>query len=1108
MMRIWMGRANTGKSRRVLEEIRERGGPALLLVPEHASHGSELDLCRVCGPAAARYAEVLSLRQLATRVLERTGTLADGVLDAGGKLLLMQLALREASPQLTVYARPSRRAPFLQELVALCDELTACRVRPEDLGEAAPLLEGVSGEKARDVALIYAAYLARLHQEGTDRRDRMEKLIDYLEASGYARGKDVYLDGFTYFTVQEMKVIEILLRTARSVTVTLLGDNSGWEMFQQSIRAQSRLERLAADCGVGCAVELLPAKEPEDALSHLAERFFGPMEPWRGDCAGVELVKAESMFAETEYVAAKILELVRTGKYRFRDIAVAARNLDEYAATIENVFERYGVPVYLSRRSDVLEKPVLSLLAGALDAVTGGYEYEDMFRWLKTGLAGISDQECDKLENYVITWDIHGSMWVREEDWTANPAGWQEEFTRPQREELEEINAIRRRVGGPLGRLAQGLKDCEGASEKLRVLWCFLEELGLARQLEERTARLEELGELQRAQEYGQLWELLCGVMDQFAGMLEDMPLDREEFVRLFKLVLTQYDVGTIPASLDQVQASQITRNDRHRMKVLFLMGANDHVLPAVQTGTGLFTREDREQLLERGIELAPSGMDVFHIELQNLYAALAQPAERLYVSWPAADLSGAPLRPSFVVGRARALLPGVRECAGGGPACRLTAILPALELAGGEKDGALWRYFAESGRYDGALAAMERAAGMNRGRLSPSAVETLYGSSCRMSASRIDKINSCHFAYFMQYGLRAKERTPAGFDASRIGSFLHFVLERVTRAVMDRGGFGWVEDRELRRLTGEAVQAYMDQALPGFDKREERFKYLFRRLRKTVETIVANVADELANSDFVPVAFELGFGEGEDMPPVTVRMGDGNLTVAGRVDRVDGWLNDGKLYLRVIDYKSGKKAFDLSDVRHGLNIQMLLYLFALEREGKQAFGHEIVPAGVLYLPARDILVSKPRGADPEEVRAALDRELRRSGLVLSRPEVLRAMEHSALEEPRFLPLSVRSGGIAGGLATAEELGKLGKYVDHLLKKIARELRGGVIDADPCYTSESDNACVYCEFASACHFTDGAGGDYRKPLRPVKPEEFWGQIDKIAGEEEKTWASN
>lgn len=235
-------------------------------------------------------------------------------------------------------------------------------------------------------------------------------------------------------------------------------------------------------------------------------------------------------------------------------------------------------------------------------------------------------------------------------------------------------------------------------------------------------------------------------------------------------------------------------------------------------------------------------------------------------------------------------------------------------------------------------------------------------------------------------------------------------------------------------------------------------------------------------------------------MPAVSVQFGDTHLTVSGRVDRVDGWLSDGKLYLRVIDYKSGRRSFNLADVRYGLNIQMLLYLFALERGGKQFFGRDIVPAGVLYLPARDVLVSKPRGTSPEEIRAAVDRELRRSGLVLSQPEILRAMEHSALTEPRFLPLAVnRSGDIAGGLADAEELGRLGQYVDGLLEKIARELGQGVIDADPCYTNESDNACTYCPFAAACGFMDGEGGDRRRPLRPVNRDEFFTEIKALTG---------
>lgn len=1110
-MEIWIGRANTGKSARVLEKIRalgDSGGGQLLLVPEHATYQAELDLCRVCGDGASRHGEVLSFRLLASRVLARTGGAADGTLDAGGKLLMMQRALREALPSLTVYARPSRKAPFLAELVALCDELQACQVGPERLGEVWGSLEGATGEKIRDLSLIYAAYLHRLHGEGRDRRDLMTRLVEGLAPSGYADGKDVFLDGFAYFTAQELAVVAILLRRARSVTITLLGErDSELEIFRQSLRARDRLVRLAGREGAECRMVYLPSQAPRTALEHLEANFFGGGGKWDGDCQAITLYRADSLFSEAEYVAAQILALVRTGRYRFRDIAVAARDLEEYAPVIESVFERFGVPVYVSRRSDVLEKPVLSLIAGALDAVCGGYEYEDMFRYLKTGLAGLTADERDRLENYVIAWDIHGAMWVREEPWTANPAGWKEGFSPEETEALAEINALREKVGGPLGRLARGLRERREAAGKLEALWEFLTEIDLPGRLEERTAELETLGELQRAREYSQLWELLCSVMDQFAETLGDADLDGEEFARLFQLVLTQYDVGTIPVSLDQVQLSQITRNDRHQVRCLFLMGANDHVLPAAPAAPGLLTREDRSRLLDQGVELAPSGVDLLDMELQNLYAALAQPTDALTISWPAAGLDGGPLRPSFVVGRARSLLPGVREeSEGADRPFRLAAPIPALEAAGSCRGSALWRHFQDRGDSAPALAAMERAAGMGRGRLSPQAVETLYGRSYRMSASRIDKVNACHFAYFMQYGLRARERAPAGFDAAQVGTFLHYVLEHVTREAMDRGGFAALDEGQRRALVRRVIERYMAAAIPGFEGRERRFQYLFRRLGRTVTAIVDNVAEELADSDFRPLAFELDFSEGGDLPAISLHAPGGDLTVVGKVDRVDGWVRDGKLYIRVVDYKSGKKAFDLSDIQHGLNIQMLLYLFTLQREGRDLFGgREIVPAGVLYLPARDVLVSAPRGVDPERLRAALDKELRRSGLVLSQPEVLRAMEHSALSEPRFLPLALgRDGGVVKGVATAEELGKLGRYVDRLLAKIARELSEGNIDADPCGRGEGDSACTYCAFASACHFMQGDEGDHMELIRPVSREEFWRHVDREIGEEERT----
>ncbi len=1098
MLTLLTGRARTGKSTTVLNRIAARPGgrDQILLVPEHASHQAEVDLCRTCGDTASRFAEVLSFRRLSDRVLSITGGAARVTLDAGGKLLTLEKALLEISPELTVYRRPSRKSAFLRRLLDLFDELRCYEVSPETLYEQSQAVAGATRDKLRDLSLLYAAYESRLLRPGLDARDYMTKLCDSLEASEYALDKDVYIDGFTYFTAQERRCLSILLRQAHSVTVTLLGEpNSKEEIFEASLRTLERLRRLAEREGKPVKIENLTARDPS-ALGHVERHFFGASVPYEGDCAQIRLLQADTLFSEVEQTAAAIRRLLAEGKCRCRDITVAARNIQDYEAVIETVFERWQIPAYLSRRSDILEKPALSLLTGVLASVGGGYEYDDMFRWLKTGLAGLSPEECDELENYVLKWEVHGGMWLRDVDWLENPDGYGAPWTPAREERLARVNALRRRVQVPLARLAEGLKAGETAAEKVGALYGFMEELRLQDALERQMRSQAAAGRLQEAEETAQLWEILCGVLDQFVEILGDEPLDLEEFARLLRQVLAEYSVGTIPVSLDQVQVSGVARNDRHAAGYLFLLGVNDHVLPAPGQSGGILNEDDREELARRGVELAPTGMDQMSVELQNLYAALAQPRLGLTVSWPAADVSGAELRPAFVVDRLLALFPALRvQREPASRDYRLTAPLPALESA--VPGGALWGWLEEEPAFRPRLEAMERAAAQTRGSLSPRAVRALYGARVGMSASRLERIRTCHFAYFMEYGLKARPRTPAAFDAPQIGTFLHFLLERVTRDVQSLGGFDQVDEETLHALVRTYIDEYVEKELRNFQNRNARFRYLFARLRNTAYAVIDQAAAELRCSDFVPLAFELSFGDGGDLPAVVISEPDGQLRVGGKVDRVDGWLKDGKLYLRVVDYKSGKKSFDLSAVRMGLDIQMLLYLFALRETGAARFGAQVEPAGVLYLPARDEVLSAQRNIPPEKLRAEREKQLRRSGLLLAEPQVLQAMEHEALTEPRYLPLRVnKSGDLSGSLASAAQLGKLGRYVDSLLHDIAGEIRRGNIDADPCCHTEEDSPCRTCDWAPACHFQDGRDSDHLNVILPVKPEDFWREIEE------------
>ena len=337
---------------------------------------------------------------------------------------------------------------------------------------------------------------------------------------------------------------------------------------------------------------------------------------------------------------------------RWRDIAVTARSMEVYGPVIESVFQRDGIPAYISRRSDILAKPPLTMLLGAVGAVTGGFRREDMFRYLKTGMAGITAEECDLLENYVILWSIRGNMWLRDTEWTANPDGYGQEMTPERQQRLVEINRIRQKVRSTLLPLSDGLKDRPKAMDKAEVLYIFAEESGVPQRLKETAEELLRQGQAQLAEEYSQLWGILCGVLDQMAEILGEMELSGEEFARLLRLVLTQYSVGTIPATLDQVKVSELTRNDRHSVKRLFLLGANDHVLPQPPSGHGLLEPEEREVLQQRDILLSDAAFDPLDNELQNIYACLAQPSEHLTVSYPVTDHNGGQLRPSFVVRR------------------------------------------------------------------------------------------------------------------------------------------------------------------------------------------------------------------------------------------------------------------------------------------------------------------------------------------------------------------------------------------------------------------------------------------------------------------------
>lgn len=1114
MLTLILGRAKTGKTADMMERIRTRAaqgvGGAVVLVPEQYSHEAETELLAVCGDSASLFAEVLSFTRLAARVEGELGGACRAALSRGGRLLCLVRALGDVGSRLAVYGAARRQAPLQQELLRAIDEFKTCRISPDALREYA---EGAHGEldapgtdalrqKLGDLALIYDAYQTYADRSGLDPMDRLTHLAERIGESAYTRCA-FFVDGFTDFTAQELAVLGTLLRAGAEVRVCLTAEglSERHEIFEPSRRAALRLAALAAECGAEWGVERFSGAARSGPMADVEREAFSFAEAHCEPAGALALVCAPDTVAECEWAAARCLELVRTTGCRWRDIAVTARSFETYRGAMESVFAHYGVPLYTAKRSALLQKPLPALVAAAYDTVTGGWDYEDVFAYLKTGLAGLSRAECDTLENYVFLWSLRGADWTRNEDWVQHPAGFGREFTDEDRALLAEINALRRRASAPLLLLAERGGVAKTGGAEAQALADFFAALELPRLLTERAAELRALGQTQTAAEYAQLWDIVCDALTQCGEVLRDTETDLESFGKLFTTVLSSYDVGTIPLSLDRVSAGDFDRMRRRHIRHLIMLGCDSASVPAAAPGNGILSDADREALAAAGLDVGSAAGERLDREFALLYNCLTLPSDTLAISWCALGAEGAKASPAFAVERLRKVFDLPVENVDSAR-CRESAPGPAFELAAAasrpfhpESAEAARRWFSDRGAGE-ALAKLDAAASLTRGRLSRSAVRALYGEKLTLSASRIDNFSGCPFSYFLQYGLKAKPRQPAEFAPPEMGTFMHFVLEGCARSIAAEGGFASVSPERVEALCDEYVARYVHEKLNDFRQKSPRFIYLFRRLTGSVRAVVTDMAAELGKSDFQPLDFELNFGDREAFPPIALGEGEDSLVLTGIADRVDGWVHDGRLYLRVVDYKTGKKSFSLSDVWYGLGLQMLLYLFALERSGASRYGMEIVPAGVLYVPARDVLVSAPAELTAEQIMAEKAKARRRSGLLLGESAVLDAMEHGELQ---YLPVSFKDGTYSGdALASAERLGALGRHIDATLRALARELRGGSVAADPWFRSQTENACRFCDYAAACHFDESQ--DSMRYIETMKPGEVWDRIEKEAAD--------
>jgi ATP-dependent helicase/nuclease subunit B len=1152
-LRFILGRAGSGKTELCLREIRTElaarpdGCPLIYLVPEQMTFQSEYLLSTTPELGGNIRAQVLSFTRLAFRIMGETGGLTRSHLTSTGLKMVLCRILEKQKKNLRLFHRASEQAGFTGQLEEILTELKHYCVLPEKLAAGGIKLQPDSGEagnsgngdrvlqdKLHDLALIYKELEQELAGRYLYGEDYLPLLAERLSLSAYINKAEIWIDGFHFFTPQELLVINRLLTCCERVTVTLTVDKPydhglphEFSLFYQTAQTYQTLHQAAMMGGSQLEQTVLLPEEPgavptrfarQQDLAHL-EKYFDsrPAVPCQEGCPGITLAAAVNRRTEVEHAAREILTLVRDGGYRFRDLAVMTRDLSLYHDLIRTVFHDDGIPLFLDRKRPMLYHPLVEFIRSAVEVVNKNWNYEAVFRCIKTDLLfplakweNIDQlrEEMDQLENYVVAFGISGSRWTAAKPW---------EYGR--KKDIPLQNRLRQLVNRPLVHFQRDLRNAKNGQAMGTALFKLLESLDIPAKLERWQQQARQGGHLAQAREHAQVWRAVLELLDQMVEVLGEEKIPVGLFARLLEAGLESMHFALVPPALDQVLAATLDRSRLSNVKCVFLLGVNDGVLPTRIQEQGIFTEEEKLALTGKtGIRLGPDSRRKLLDEQFLIYNGLTRAADKLWLSYSLADEEGKALLPSSLVNQLKKLFPELREqmlYAGPGedrrekenlditfvsrPGETLSYLASSLRRwRQGYPLSPLWwdvyNWYMEHDRWrDKGSELLRGLFYQNReNSLKYQTAQGLYGRYLQVSVTRVEKFMACPFAQFASHGLKLKKRQVFRLEAPDIGQLFHEALTLFAKYVED-SKLDWhkLTEEECFRLAGEAVDQLAPKIQGEILLSSNRYHYLTGKLKEIVGRSAAVIGRQLARGQFQPVGLELGFGPGETLPSLHFTLENGcELELIGRIDRVDQAVTDQGIYLRVVDYKSSDQKLDLAEVFFGLSLQVLTYLDVVITNGAAWLGQAVHPAGVLYFHLQNPLYPLKKMLTEEQLERELFKKFKMKGLVLADQEVVRLMDLENVTDSEIVPVKIKQNGDFDKRASVikpVELEALRAHVREIYREAGSKITEGEIAISP-YRLNKKKPCTYCLYKSFCQF-DQALAENRFRVLPADKKE-------------------
>lgn len=1094
-----IGNSGSGKSYRGFQDmisaaVRHPEKSYYVIVPEQFTMQTQKTLVEMHPQKGILNIDVLSFERLAYRVFEEVGGDTRKVLEDTGKNMVLQKLVQSNKKDLVYLKNQMKKPGYLDEMKSLISEFMQYEIHETELdkmlcdAQEKPLLY----MKLNDVAVLYQAFREYLSDHFMTAEEVLGVLAKEIPMSQKLKGSTILLDGYTGFTPVQHTVLRELLNVCERVTVTvtmdakedLLAKGKPHELFYMSHKMIHSLAELTRDMEEPLWLEADENSRFSEApaLNFLEENLFRyHRKTYEEEQNEIQLFTAGNPEKEMEETARRIIRLVREEGYHYGQIAVITGNLEEYGSIAGNVFEEAGIPFFIDEKHSILMNPFVEYLRAALEMVTQGFDYESVFRYLRCGLSDLERDEIDVLENYVVALGIRGYK------------KWNEKWVRIYRnmnpESILKVNEIREKFTEETAELANGFAGKQKTvREYVECLYAFVVRSRVQEKLSIQEKEFKALGNKAMEKEYAQIYGIIIELLDKMVSILGEEKVTAEEFRQLLETGMNQAKVALIPPGIDQVLIGDMERTRLKDVRTLFFVGVNEGCIPKKKESGGILTEMDRDFLESQGIELAPGPKELMNMQRFYLYLNLTKPSEHLCLSYSQSNAKGESTGPAFLIRTMQTLFPKVQIKHAQEPQDRLDLVetpdtsmdylLSGLADEEIRRDdplfGELYSWYLNSPKYQPVAEKLTEAAFLKKpeDKIGQSVAKALYGEISPNGATRLERFSACAFAHFLKYGLAVTERAEYEFRAMDMGNVIHQALEDFA-AELRRRSLRWsdLEDKEREDIADHCLEKISADYGNTIMQSSARNNYMIERTRRILQRTVWALQEQLRNGKFQPEGFEVAIG-------------------GGRIDRLDVLKEDNKVYVKIIDYKTGNTSFDLVSIYYGLQMQLVVYMdAAMQAEKKKYPDHEIKPAGIFYYNVKDPMIQKEMEEDLDSLDPEILKKLKMNGLVAADDEIIHKLDATTVS----LPLSYTTKGTlrkGSSVANENEFEVLNAYVKKKISDIRGEILSGNAEVSP-YEMGGRNACTYCPYQGTCGFDRKIPGYEFRRLKQFADDEIW-----------------